>query len=777
MRGDRSKRLTALTETEKLALYGLPAFDDFQRTEFFAMTEAERAIAFQRRGLTDQLYCLLQLGYFKAKQAFFRFFLEDVPQEDIAFLLLRHFPGREPARRRLRDNEFYAQRREIALLFAYRLWSDGDRPVLLEKATLLARTDVTARFLLTELMVFLNGKRIVRPGYTTLQNIIGDALSTERQRLERLVDVALDDAARTALQKLLVREDTLSELSSIQQDAKHFGYRIMFLERQKRDTLAPLYVIAKALLSSLGISQLNIACYASLANYYTIYDLRRLKPRRTYLYLLCYAWQRYRQLSDNLVDALGYHMKQLEDASKESAQKQVAQAKAEKDREAPQVGRLVLLYVDDTLEDLIPFGLVRRQAFKIMPREKQLMVGRRLCEKPVSQLDLRWQAVDKQVGRCTKNVRPLTMALDYDSNSANSPWLAALGWMQSIFAGRQRLAQRPLDEIPENTIRKRLHAYLLNFDQDGNPVSLRGERYEFWVYRQLRKRLDVGDIYVDDSVQHRLFADELVATERKAEALKELDIPWLRQPIDTTLDALFAELDTLWRSFGRELRLGKLKHLEFDPVKKTLTWHRPKANRDEALQKGFYSKVTACDIADIFRFVDEQCCFLEAMTPLQPRYATKIADKDSLMAVIIAQAMNHGDLKMAETSDIPYYILEATHQQHLRLATLKAANDRISNFIARLPIFPYYSFDLEVLYGSVDGQKFGAPIRHSRRASRASTSGRIVALSPIRCWPIMCRCRPNCWVRTSTKATGSSTSVTTTPRTLCRQRSPATCTA
>ena len=76
MRGDRSKRLTALTETEKLALYGLPAFDDFQRTEFFAMTEAERAIAFQRRGLTDQLYCLLQLGYFKAKQAFFGFSLE-----------------------------------------------------------------------------------------------------------------------------------------------------------------------------------------------------------------------------------------------------------------------------------------------------------------------------------------------------------------------------------------------------------------------------------------------------------------------------------------------------------------------------------------------------------------------------------------------------------------------------------------------------------------------------------------------------------------------------
>jgi len=42
------------------------------------------------------------------------------------------------------------------------------------------------------------------------------------------------------------------------------------------------------------------------------------------------------------------------------------------------------------------------------------------------------------------------------------------------------------------------------------------------------------------------------------------------------------------------------------------------------------------------------------------------------------------------------------------LSTLKSANDRISNFIAGLTIFPHYLFDLEVLYGSVDGQKFEA---------------------------------------------------------------------
>lgn len=73
MRTDSSKRLTVFSEAEKCALYGLPDFDDFQRAEFFAMTEAERALVDRRNGLPERLHCLLQIGYFKAKQAFFNF--------------------------------------------------------------------------------------------------------------------------------------------------------------------------------------------------------------------------------------------------------------------------------------------------------------------------------------------------------------------------------------------------------------------------------------------------------------------------------------------------------------------------------------------------------------------------------------------------------------------------------------------------------------------------------------------------------------------------------
>ena len=191
----------------------------------------------------------------------------------------------------------------------------------MQQATQIVRRDVTPGFIVAELIGCLKEHKIVRPGYTTLQTLISEALSAERRRLGGLLADMLDDAARKALAQLVAHDDTLSELAALKQDAKNFKWRQMAAEREKRVKLEPLYLIARTLLPKLAVSQRNLHYYASLANFYTVYDLRRLKTEQTHLYLLCYAWQRYRQLTDNLVDALSYHMKQVEDESKERTNK------------------------------------------------------------------------------------------------------------------------------------------------------------------------------------------------------------------------------------------------------------------------------------------------------------------------------------------------------------------------------------------------------------------------------------------------------------------------
>jgi TnpA family transposase len=715
----KSKRLTLLSDAEQFALYGLPDFDDGQQLEYLSLSEAELALACSRPGLHAQVYCVLQIGYFKAKRAFFHFAWSDV-EDDCAFVLTRYFIGQVFEPRPITKHERFAQRVLIAERFGYRLWSADFLPLLVQQAGQIVRRDVTPGFIVAELIAYLNEHKIVRPGYTTLQDLISEALSAERLRLGGLLEEVLDDAATAALAQLLVRDDTLSELAALKQDAKDFGWRQMAQEREKRAKLEPLYRIAKALLSKLAISQQNLLYYASLANFYTVYDLRRLKPEQTRLYLLCYAWQRYRQLTDNLIDALGYHMKQLEDESKAWANKHFVAEQVRRQQETPQVGRLLLLYVDETVADATPFGDVRQRAYKIMPKDALQSAGQRLSLRPASKLTLRWQVIDGLADRIRRHLRPLYGVLDFAGVDPDSPWLVALAWAKGVFAKTQRLSQLPLAECPEATLPKQLRPYLLRFDADGQPTGLHADRYEFWLYRQVRKRLKSGELYLDDSLQHRCFSDELVSLDAKADVLSQMDIPWLRRPIETQLNTLATELRAQWLAFNRELRQGKLKHLDYDSQTKTLTWRKQEADKNAAREEAFYEQLSFCDVADVFRFVNEQCQFLLALTPLQPRYAKQVADTDGLMAVIIAQAMNYGNLVMSRTSDMPYHVLEATYQQYLRQASLQAANDRISNGIAGLPIFPHYSFDLDALYGAVDGQKFGVErptvkARHSRK--------------------------------------------------------------
>ena len=155
-------------------------------------------------------------------------------------------------------------------------------------------------------------------------------------------------------------------------------------------------------------------------------------------------------------------------------------------------------------------------------------------------------------------------------------------------------------------------------------------------------------------------------------------------------------------------------------------------------------KLQARAVPDVFRFVNARCDFLSALTPLQPRYAKKIADEDSLMAVIVAQAMNHGMLGMAETSDITYDVLEETYHQHLRLATLREANHKISGILSPAstysPCIRSARKPSMVVWTARNSRQLH---RRSRLDIRASTSDVARAWSPTRCSPITYRLKPN----------------------------------
>jgi TnpA family transposase len=701
----KNKNLALFSTAEKSALYELPDFNNSQRLEYLTLSNTELQIALNYQSLSTKVYCILQIGYFKAIQMFFKFTWNDPSQEDIDYILQQYFPGQELDQQLPNKHQYYAQCNAIAMVFGYKTWTKSYEAILFTHAKKVILRDIKPQFIAMELLSFLQEQKIIRPKYTTLQAIVSAVINDERKRLSLIITQNLTKQEQLSLQSLLFEDDSLSKLASLKQDAKDFKARMMANERDKLILLQPFYQIIKNLLPKLKLSQQNIDYYANLINYYTVYDLRKkLKTEQTYLYLLCYIQKRYQQLNDNLINAFCYHFKHFENNIKEQANTRFSQHAISQQKELATMKRLAQLYVDDNLSDDISFGMVRKQAFAILSKD-ELLNKVSSSHKSPQEIDFHWQALDGLSRRFKAHLRPLVMTLNFSSMVSNNQWLLAIQWLKTIFTKQQSLSGQLLEDCPCHTIPIRLQSYL-TIDNDNKSIKINPTRYEFWIYRQLYNNLKIGTIFLEDSIQYRCLNQELVSLEEKDDLIKQLHIPALTKPINQQLDELFTELHQLWKSFNKALRGGKLKHLRYDDKTKTLHQQKAKINKEEQLQHHFYQQLPLCDITDILRFVNQRCNFLSAFTHIQPRYAKQPVNEDCLIGTIIAQAMNNGNLNMSEISDISYDLLQDTLQSRIRLATLKAANDLISNDIANMSIFPFYSFDISMLYGGVDGQKF-----------------------------------------------------------------------
>jgi len=719
-----NKRLTILSKAEQIALYALPDFNDSQRNEYMILSGDEQSLALSRSTASAQAYCMLQIAYFKTKQAFFKFTWENVPAEDVEFIAKNYFSGKVD-KSAITKHEIYTQREQIIKFFGYKTCSESEEIFLSAYLSQIVKRGINIKFILTELIAYLNKNKIIRPGYTTLQDIISEALQVERNRLGALIIGALDKETEIDLKQLLIRDNALLELAALKQDAKDFKCHMMKAECRKLEAIKPLYLVAKSLLPKLEISQQNMQCYAELAIQYDIYDLRRMPISQSSLYLLCYIWYRYQQLSDNLVTAFCHHLRKFDDETKNTAQEKYNQYASQQQNQSPIIGKLLQLYVDDSLANEISFGDIRNKyAFPLMSKDKLCSTVQQMIQKPTTELSLRWQVVDKIGHRFKRHLRTLFSAIDLSSQKTDNQWIAIAIKLKQTLQQKQNLNSLCEEDDYIKLVPNKLIPHLITIDKDKK--TLQADRFEFWIYRQCTKRLESGELYVDDSLSHKCFDHELLHLADNDPRLKNFDLPCLHRPIEEQLAESYRELRELWTLFNIKLKRGELKHLQYDVVTKELSWHKMKYGDNEEIKHKFYEQLPHNDITDVLRFVSERCNFLSAFLPLQQRYIKQTIDEDALLAVIITQAMNHSRGKMSEISDISAHILDRVYGQYLRATSLCEANDFISNAIAELPIFPYYSLDLMTLYGSVDGQKYGVdhPTTKARHAKKYWGKGR-----------------------------------------------------
>lgn len=112
-------------------------------------------------------------------------------------------------------------------------------------------------------------------------------------------------------------------------------------------------------------------------------------------------------------------------------------------------------------------------------------------------------------------------------------------------------------------------------------------------------------------------------------------------------------------------------------------------------------------IADLLGFVSETTKFLGAFSRVLDRYVKHTPDPREILACVVALGTNMGLRKIADVADVSglnFSSLPGTARNHLRLETLRAAKNAISNSIATLPAFHLYDIRNE-MHSSSDGQR------------------------------------------------------------------------
>jgi len=702
-----SRRLAILTDREINELYGLPSFTDPERCTYFDLSPAEHNVVDAVHTDAAAVHMVIQLGYFKAKRQFFIYEPETVC-DDLRYIMKRHFPGMDKVSiKALSKPTRLEQQQTILVLFGYRRCDGSAKEELEFKARRIAMLSTQPITILREALQYLENQRVMAPGYRFLQDLVSRVVTGERRRITDMLGHAMTPVIEQQLAALLQVGEGMYLISELKHEPKDFSYKALRQEATRRKVFQPLYDFARTFLASASLSNESVKYYASLVQFYTVYKLQRMASGIVRLYLLCFAYHRFRQINDNLIEAFIHLLDRYEKDARFLAEAAAQQALLAASQNLNAAGKVLNLFVDVSIADDAPFCTVKQKAFSLLDPERFPLVANYMRSIAFDKTAFEWSCYGKLSHAFKRNLRHLFADLDFSGRVEDTPLLEAVIFLQGLLRQGKTPRQTDPSAFPLSIVPTGLRRYLFGTEGKGKERVLEIDRYEFLIYRLLRNALEAGDVYVQDSAGFRRFEDNLIDDTRwqnKDTVLREIGAPLLLAPIEETLTALREEIEARFVSVNRRIEDGSNKHIKITGIGAKRRWRLSYPTAEEPVNNPFFGQLPGINIEDLLWFIAEKTSFLRNFTHVLDRYVKHEPDPREILACIVAMGTNMGLRKMADVSGISHTALQTTARNYLRIETLHPAIDTICNAIATLSLFEEYDIGYQ-RHSSSDGQR------------------------------------------------------------------------
>lgn len=702
---ETTKRIQLLSSTEVEELYALPNFNTYEQSLYFALNRAERAALEQFRNTQTRIHFILQLGYFKAKQQFFNFSLDEV-SSDVQYIVATYYSDADASlfkgvlsRKYMRN-----QRQAILSLFDYRNWSPQYAEEIEPHISHLLRYYPKGHSAFRQLLAYFDHRNLIIPSYRTLQDMFSKAFSAEERRLSKAVS-SLPTAISEQLATLVHRDDGITALNIIRADQKDFQYTAVKAEVDKAQRIEGLYEFAKGFIPSLGLSKNAIRYYADIAEQYAASRLRKLSQQQQWLHTLCFVYHRYQQIIDNLIVSFCYHTRAIMDAGKAYSSMAHLNHSSNVVMDFPKLAKFLKWFPNR--DPNMSQKELNEAAYNLLPKEQFSTMAEFLEGKSFDKKAALWQYYGKSSRIFSLYLRPILTTVRLEYYKENS----YIGELVSLLKTHYTSGKSPSDlKICDDfgfTIPRNMIPYL---KRDATDTRIDPYLFEFFVYQKVYHEIDRGRFYCNDSISYcdidaDLIDDALVDDVEKIAA----EFGYSKIPIycDRRLDEALQALNTAWERTTHNIRENSNPGLSVRETRNGQQHWSLLYDRVEKLDDSFFKNLPKVEIANIMMFIGDQIGMWDGFTHLKDRYTKRKKPQPlTINACLLSEAFGFGALKMADMCDLETSQLRAVREDFVRVDTLCAANEIVSNYIHSLPIFKQWNLMDEKVLADADGQKF-----------------------------------------------------------------------
>ena len=559
---------------------------------------------------------------------------------------------------------------------------------------------------------WLQEQKIVRPGRTTLRDVIGTALETALENAYIQLSNTLAPGQAEKIEALLVIA-TPPEGDDANDGPWSRSRLELFKAMPRKESPEALLALLDRLsqIGSLGLSGLSAltevhpATRRMLANWgyrYNVWKLRRFSSAKRIAIVLCFLHAARAETTDAIVEMQDKLITAVHSKARQRYEDLLRATKEARSRAVEILEELGTVVLDDS----IPDSELRTAIFARLPSDDigKLVEGCRTLRagNEGSHLGLvhHWYGY-------TRKYSPVFIERTPFQFAEQSPIGRAVLYMKELNRDQQRkfTPEAPIDFLPRRCVK-----HVVRKDSSGALVASR-PHYEPALLTTLNERLKSGDVTVSHSRRWSDFEEYLIPRPRwnneRAQHYAALELPldadgYLSQlneqlkGVTATVDRRAPDNDVLRIDSEKgEFHLAALKRKEKpDAVKKT----------KDLIQ----SRLKRTDLVDLLIDVDNQTNFLRHFLHLGgDSRLSPAARRRNALAALIAIGCNIGPQRMAVASGLSLEEISLVADWYLTEDALKAASIDIINFASRAPLSRLYGLGDTC---SADGMRFYVPI-------------------------------------------------------------------